>query len=91
MTVAEQEQFERDLRFKGVGYRPNGARYMMTHYGSQDQPCCERIYQGNREMILGFSGETFASLEAAILWAIADGRRVIQPNVPLSQRPFVGG
>jgi hypothetical protein len=82
VTQNSLETFERDLEFKGCGYAPNGARYLLTHYGPQDQPSCERTHQGKREIILGLNGETFGSLDAARAWAGQDGRREI------SDRPF---
>ena len=87
----DRSEFGRNLECLGAARAPNGAHYLLTHPGSNDVPCVQRVYQGNRETILGFSGVNFESLDAARAWAIADGIREIEPYVPLSERKLVEG
>jgi hypothetical protein len=86
------DKFERDLEFKGGGYAPNGARYLLTHFGSQDIPCCERLSPDGKERdtIFGCNGNTFPTLDTARHWAIADGRHEYAPGKPMHERELLG-
>lgn len=86
MEQTQGADFDRDLLRNGCGYAPNGARYLLTHYGPENFPCVERTWNGNRETILGFNGARFESLDAARYWANSDGRYEMKPGAPLSDR-----
>ncbi len=83
------DKFERDMKRKGCGIAPNGATYKMIAWGWSGDPAVERTYKGHREIIVGFNGEQFATLESARLWAVADGRREYGPNQELSKRKLL--
>jgi len=83
---AKLDKFERDLNRKGYGVAPNECAYKLTTFGSTDIPALERTTPaGARDMIVGYSGEQFGSMDEAKYWAIADGRRVYAPG-PLPER-----
>ena len=61
-----------DLDKKGFAVGINGASYKLTTFSSLDIPAVERTFKGDREIIVGYSGEQFSSLDAAKHWAVVD-------------------
>ena len=80
------ERFERGLTRRGAGEAPNGCSYRMVPWGPDNAPAVERIHNGNREIIVGWNSEPFATLAGSRRWAICDGRHEFNPGVRLDQR-----
>ena len=82
--VSALSVFELELERNGAGRAPNGASYkMLMHYGTM--PAVQREIpvgggQARREIIVGFNGAEFPSIEAARLWAVSDGRHETAPE-----------
>ena len=68
---------------------PNGATYKLasqsTHFGAQ-AIIERRSDAGGYEVIMGWNGQLFADVGAAVLWAVMDGRYEIKPHAPLWER-----
>jgi len=80
------ESFESSMVRCGAGHAPNGADYRII--GEEGRGWnCERVVNGCREVIVGFNGAEFGTIDNARRWAVADGR-LAEPGSgkPYSQR-----
>ena len=82
------DAFRASLDRIGASVAPNGASYRITwhRHWSNDGPAVERTKNGNREIVVGFNGIPFSSLQTARTWAVADGRHEYNPGFALDQR-----
>lgn len=85
MTI---DQFEHTLERKGHAVGPNNASYkIIVIDGPADHYGIERVFNGNRETIVGFNSQTFETMTAARLWARTDARHEMGPHgTPLNER-----
>jgi hypothetical protein len=88
--VIDMDEFEKQLFDNGQAIAPNGATYRVVLHGPNKLPACERTYDGESEIILGFNSVRFDSIVDAIRWAKADGRHEMSRGTPLSKRVLIG-
>ncbi len=81
--------FARDLQERGNGTAPNGARYRLMTVGRDRATAVERVYQGQRTVVVGFSDRTFLTPLLARAWALVDGRHEYAEGVSLCQREML--
>ena len=80
------DAFRANLERRGASHAPNGAIYRIIPWGIDNEPAVERTHNGNREIVVGFNGIPFSSLQTARTWAVADGRHQYNPGFALDQR-----
>ncbi len=91
------ESFCDSLERTGFGEAPNGVSYRIIPWSRTDGYPWERIEgyaveqtkDGHRRHVVGWQGETFASIRAAWLWARMDGRYEYKPGATLSERALL--
>lgn len=82
-------RFRRDLEKDGGGLGPNGAYYRLILLKDDKTLAVERVYRGERSVVIGFSNRNFPDPVMARSWAILDGRHEYQPDIPLLSRQML--
>ncbi len=82
-------RFCRDIENNGSGLGPNGAYYRLMPLNNEMALAVERVYRGERTVIVGFSSRSFPDPVMARSWAILDGRHEYQPDIPLLNRKLL--
>ena len=81
------DTFARLLQKRGFAVGPTGASYKVTTLGPQDQPAIVRTSEaGERETIVGWSGETFNGFYHARNWARMDAQYAGPFGIEISKR-----
>ena len=85
-SAADLEAFERKLERCGCAVAPNGACYALREW-ADGRMAVERTWRGEADFVVrGYYGNPFETRDAALYWAVADGRHEMPGVRPISDR-----